>query len=80
MSAGPLAGITRELILEWYEVEERDITLAEALAADEVFLTSSLRDIQPVRGWDEVDFELTHPVTDEIAATFAATWKAEIDP
>jgi branched-chain amino acid aminotransferase len=80
LSAGPLAGITRELILEWCEVEERDFTLADALAADEVFLTSSLRDIQPVRRWDEVDFESTHPVTDEIAATFAARAKAEIDP
>jgi branched-chain amino acid aminotransferase len=80
LSAGPLAGITRELILEWYEVEERDSTLADALAADEVFLTSSLRDIQPVRRWDEVDFEPTHPVTDEIAAIFAARSKAEVDP
>ena len=80
LSAGPLAGITRELILEWYEVEERDITLAEALAADEVFLTSSLRDLQPVRQWDEDDFDPTHPVTEEIAAIFAARSKAEIDP
>jgi branched-chain amino acid aminotransferase len=80
LSAGPLAGITRALILEWYEVKERDLTLAEALAADAVFLTSSLRDVQPVRRWDGVDFEPTHPVTDEIAAIFAARSKAEIDP
>src|ERR671933_930843 len=52
LASGPLAGITRELVLEWSDVEERDITLAEALGADEVFLTSSLRDVQPVQRWD----------------------------
>ena len=32
LSAGPLAGITRELLLEWVPVVERDLTLEEALA------------------------------------------------
>jgi branched-chain amino acid aminotransferase len=79
LSAGPLAGITRGLVLEWCEVEEREFTLAEAFTADEVFLTSSLRDVQPVRRWDDVDFNPAHPITDEIAAIFAAR-SVEIDP
>jgi branched-chain amino acid aminotransferase len=46
LTSGPLAGITRELIMEWSPVEERELTLEEAQQADEVFLTSSMRNIQ----------------------------------
>lgn len=79
LSAGPLAGITRQLVVEWCDVEERNFTLAEALAADEVFLTSSIRDVQPVRLWDATAFG-PHPVTDEVARTFAERSGADLDP
>jgi len=79
LSAGPLAGITRELLLEWCDVVEGNFTLTEALTADEVFLTSSLRDIQPVHRWDAHDFG-AHPVTDRVARTFADRSAAELDP
>jgi branched-chain amino acid aminotransferase len=79
LASGPLAGITRELVLEWSDVEERDITLTEALAADEVFLTSSLRDVQPVQRWDESTFG-EHPVTDAIARSFQERSGADLDP
>jgi branched-chain amino acid aminotransferase len=55
LSSGCLAGITRELLLEWTDIEERDVTLDEARTASEVFVTSSLRDIQPVARWDHGD-------------------------
>ena len=55
LDAGPLAGITRELLLEWCSIVERDLTPAEAAAADEVFITSSLRDVQAVSRWDDSD-------------------------
>ena len=80
LSAGPLAGITREVILEWCEVEERDVTPAMAKAADEVFLTSSLRDVQAVRQWDEINYSQSHPVTDQLAETFATKSLANLDP
>jgi len=80
LSAGPLAGITREVILEWCEVQERDVTLAEAKAADEVFLSSSLRDVQPVHRWDEMSYSQSHPVTDQVAETFARQSLANLDP
>lgn len=80
LSSGPLAGITREVILEWCDVEERDFTLAEAMAADEVFITSSLRDVQAVHRWDETDLGTSHPVTDRIATTFAEQSSAARDP
>lgn len=79
LAAGALAGITRDLVLEWTEVEERDLTLAEAMAADEVFLTSSLRDVQPVHRWDEVTFG-EHPVTDAVAQVFAHRSSADLEP
>src|SRR5215212_294268 len=80
LSSGPLAGITREVIMEWCDVEERDFTLTEAMAAEEVFITSSLRDVQAVHRWDETDFGTFHPVTDHIATTFAERSSAVIDP
>jgi branched-chain amino acid aminotransferase len=80
LSSGALAGITRELVLEWCDVEERDLTLTEALKANEVFLTSSMRDIQPVRRWDDTDFDPSHPLTDKIAAIFAERSTANLDP
>jgi branched-chain amino acid aminotransferase len=80
LSSGPLAGITREVLLEWCDVEERDFTLAEAMAADEVFITSSLRDVQAVHRWDKTDLGTSHPVTDRIATTFAERSSAVLDP
>lgn len=79
LSAGPLAGITRELLLEWGPVEQRDLTPAEAMAADEVFLTSSLRDVQSVGRWDDTRYG-RHPVTDAIAEAFAERSRADPDP
>jgi branched-chain amino acid aminotransferase len=47
-----LYGITRKVILELctpiMEVEERNITLGETLSADEVFITSTEREVMPV--------------------------------
>ena len=80
LSAGPLAGITRELIMEWSSVEERNLTLAEAERADEVFLTSSMRDVQGIERWDDLNLNPARPVTDAYAATFAERSKADVDP
>lgn len=73
LSSGPLAGITREVLLEWCDITERDLTLDEAKSADEVFLTSSLRDVQSVLRWDDTtwDFDSAGPKTAEVAAVFA---------
>ena len=80
LSSGPLAGITRELIMEWSSVKERDLSLDEAKRADEVFLTSSMRDIQAVERWDDRDFGPTQPVTQALAINFAERSEADLDP
>ena len=80
LTAGPLAGITRELLLEWCDIEEADLTIAEAKAADEVFLSSSLRDVQGVHGWDDAAFVRLGPQTSAITAAFTARQAEEVDP
>ena len=78
--SGPLAGVTRELLLEWWPVVERDLTMMEAKAADEVFLTSSLRDVQGIARWDDLEFASSRPVTDQVVQVFAERSAAELDP
>jgi branched-chain amino acid aminotransferase len=80
LSAGPLAGITRQLVLEWCGVREADLTLAEAMSADEVFLTSSLRDVQAVHRWDDLELASPGPVTKEVVETFAERSTADLEP
>lgn len=80
LSSGPLAGITRELIMKWSSVEERELTLEEAKRADEVFITSSMRDIQGVERWDDLIFNPMRPITEAVAATFAELSQADLDP
>ncbi len=80
LSAGPLAGITRELLLEWVPVVERDLTPEEARSADEVFLTSSLRDVQRVERWDGQAFAGLGARSADVAAVFAERSGADLDP
>ena len=80
LSSGPLAGITRELIMAWNRVEERDLTLEEAKRADEVFLTSSMRNVQGIERWDDHSFSPFRPVTDALAARFAECSEKDLDP
>jgi branched-chain amino acid aminotransferase len=47
-----LASITRSLAIELAGAEERSCTLAELLAADEAFLASTTRELQPVASID----------------------------
>ncbi len=55
-----LAGVTRALMLELSpdRVEEGSSPLEHLLAADEAFLTSSIREVMPVRTIDEKEFSL----------------------
>jgi branched-chain amino acid aminotransferase len=80
LTSGPLAGVTRELIMEWSAVEQGDLTLDEAKRADEVFITSSMRDVQGVEQWDDQTFGPAHPFTRAVAATFAERSEADLDP
>jgi len=66
--------------MEWCAVEERDLTLDEAMFADEVFLTSSMRDVQGVERWHDETFSRPNTVTGAVAAVFAERSEADLDP
>ncbi len=81
LSSGCLAGITRELLLEWTDIDERDVTLDEARVASEVFVTSSMRDIQPVAHWDGLDLPgAAGAFAAELTGIWAARAAERIDP
>lgn len=80
LAAGPLAGITRQLLLEWAPIAEADVRAEDAAQADEVFLASSVRNVQAVRAWDGVVREAPGPHTALIAKIFAARASETIDP
>ncbi|GAA1895151.1 aminodeoxychorismate lyase [Streptomyces sodiiphilus] len=81
LSAGPLAGITRALVLEWVGAKETDLPMDVLERAEEVFLTSSLRDVQAVRRVDGRDIpEVPGPVTERALRVFQERSAADIDP
>jgi len=80
LSSGCLAGVTRELVLETTEAVEVDITMADLAAADEVFVTSTGRDVQAVHRVDDRELAAPGPMTTAAAATFTALAAQSIDP
>ncbi|MBA3233846.1 MAG: aminotransferase class IV [Propionibacteriales bacterium] len=80
LDAGCLAGITRELVIEWADVDERALTMSELAEADEVFLTSTTRDVQGLHQLDERTFAPEQPVTAQLQALWQANEPRDIDP
>lgn len=81
LSAGPLAGITRELVLEWFGGEEEDVPMERLPEITEAFLTSTGRDVQPILHIDgqRVSAEVGS-ITAKAAAVFAERSAADLDP
>jgi branched-chain amino acid aminotransferase len=80
LSAGCLSGVTRNLVVEWCRAVERDIAMAELAAADEVFVTSTTRDVQGVHALDERTFPERQPVTAEVARIWRERERQDADP
>jgi branched-chain amino acid aminotransferase len=81
LSSGCLAGVSRALVLEWSDAVERDLSMADLARAEEVFLTSSTRDVQAVHAVDDRDLPgAPGPMTAQVAATFAERAAADVDP
>jgi branched-chain amino acid aminotransferase len=80
LTAGCLSGVTRNLVVEWAGVEERDISMDEFAGADEVFLTSTTRDVQGVHALDDRVFPPERPVTREISRIWAEREPQDVDP
>jgi branched-chain amino acid aminotransferase len=81
LASGCLAGITRALTLEWTGARETDLPLDVLERADEVFLTSTLRDIQAVHRVDGRELAGTPgPVTAKAMRIFGERSGHDLDP
>jgi branched-chain amino acid aminotransferase len=83
LSAGCLAGITRGLLIDrsGVDVSERDLPLEALAEADEAFLTSAVRDVQPIRAVDgRLLGNCPGPLTKAAAGAYAALLAADPDP
>ncbi|MDA8368596.1 MAG: aminotransferase class IV [Nocardiopsaceae bacterium] len=79
--AGPLAGITRELVLEWAGGEEVNIPMSALGRISEAFLTSTGRDVQPIRAIDGRALPAAPgPVTRKTMEVFAERAATNMDP
>ncbi|MFJ8666781.1 aminotransferase class IV [Streptomyces sp. NPDC093600] len=81
VSSGCLAGITRALAVEWTGAEETDLPLDVLDSAEEIFLTSTLRDIQAVHRVDGRELPgAPGPVTAKAMRVFDERAAADRDP
>lgn len=81
LSAGPLAGITRELVLEVTDAVEEDMPFSVLDRVDEAFLTSSIRDVQAISAIDGRRLpQAPGPLTLAAAAAFAELEASTPDP
>jgi branched-subunit amino acid aminotransferase/4-amino-4-deoxychorismate lyase len=60
LSTGCLPGIVRELLIDWFNVAEVEMTYQQLLDSQAIYLTSSLRLIQRVSRLDHKVFEQNH--------------------
>jgi branched-chain amino acid aminotransferase len=85
LTTGCLAGVSRALVLEWSDATEAELPVDVLKQADEVFLTSTTRDVQAVSAVAGADAVRTlgsapGPVTREVAATFARRSREDPNP
>ncbi|MFI1017073.1 aminotransferase class IV [Streptomyces sp. NPDC020965] len=81
VSSGCLAGITRALTVEWAGARETELPFDVLERAEEVFLTSSTRDVQAVHGIDGRPLaDAPGPVTAKAMRVFEERAAADPDP
>ncbi|MEV7324400.1 aminodeoxychorismate lyase [Streptomyces sp. NPDC093970] len=81
VTSGCLAGITRALTVEWTDAKESDLPLDVLERADEVFLTSTLRDVQAVHRVDDRELPgAPGPVTAKAMRIFDERSGQDLDP
>ena len=86
LSAGPLAGVTRDLLLLALEAAgapafEEDRPMSALFEADEAFLLSTGRQVQPIRRIDDVTLRACPgPLTQTAAKVWHAAYDDAVDP
>lgn len=88
LTGGCLAGITRALVIEWcsdagIDIEQRALDMADLANAEEIFITSSTRDVHPVdvvldetgqRMWVPAGSNVTAAAAEVFTSRSAAQW------
>ena len=84
LAAGPLAGVTRALVLEWcageMNVVERDAPIDVLQRADEVILVGTTRDVQGIKRVDDRELPAPGPITQRAQEIWAREAAKGIDP
>jgi branched-chain amino acid aminotransferase len=82
LAAGPLNGVTRQLLLEWMPgIVERDLPVDVLDRCEEAFITSTSRDVHPVRSVDGRPLDdVGGDLTSSAMACFAAGSATDSDP
>ena len=85
LDSGALAGITRELTIEWAEqhgipVRQSALPIEVLARADEVFITSTTKDILPVHAVDDRELTVPGPVTARLQDIFHREADRRLDP
>jgi branched-chain amino acid aminotransferase len=83
LSSGCLGGISRALVIErcGLDVDQRDVPLEVLYMSDEAFLTSAIRDVQPIRSVDGRGIpSCPGPLSERVAMAYADLLAAEPDP
>jgi branched-chain amino acid aminotransferase len=80
LRSGCLAGVTRALLLEWCDVIESDEPISVLEQAEEVFLVSTTRDVQPVHRVDDRELDAPGPVTRGLQEIWALRATEDVDP
>ena len=73
-----LASITRALVLEVAGAREQACTLEDLYSADEVFLASTTREVEPVAAVDDHSFDGPTPVSDRAREAALHSIRAEL--
>jgi branched-chain amino acid aminotransferase len=81
LSSGCLGGVTRALLVEAGVAVEADLPVDALAAADEAFLSSTTREVQPIRAVDGNDVpSCPGPLTEAASAAFAELLTRTLDP
>jgi branched-chain amino acid aminotransferase len=79
LSAGPLPGITRELLIYWGLLAERELVFEELQRCESVAIISSLRSVQPVSEINGRRFKSSGKV-EELATSYKGALASNLNP
>lgn len=80
LGSGCLAGVTRALLVEWFDVKQVDEPIEVLESADEIFLLSTTRDVQGVHRYGSRELDAPGPVTRELRSLWLRKEAEDVDP